>query len=63
MDIAALSMVMSQNQIMESVGVAMLDKSLETQEMAGSEVLQLIDGAALERSINPNIGGNIDLMI
>lgn len=63
MDIAALSMVMSQNQIMESVGVAMLDKSLETQEMVGSEVLQLIDGAALERSINPNIGGNIDLMI
>ncbi len=63
MDIAALSMVMAQNQIMDSVGVAMLDKSLEMQEMAGSEVIQLLDGAALERSVNPAIGGNIDLMI
>lgn len=63
MDIAALSMVMAQNQIMDSVGVAMLDKSLEMQEMAGSEVIQLLDGAALERSVNPTIGGNIDLMI
>lgn len=63
MDIAALSMVMAQNQIMDSVGVAMLDKSLEMQEMAGSEVIQLLDGADLERSVNPAIGGNIDLMI
>lgn len=63
MDIAALSMAMSQNNIMESVGVAMLSKSLDTQEMVGSEVLQLLDGAALERSINPSIGGNIDLSI
>lgn len=63
MDIAALSMVMAQNQIMDSVGVAMLDKSLEMQEMAGSEVIQLLDGASLERSVNPAIGGNIDLMI
>ncbi|MCQ2544522.1 MAG: YjfB family protein [Lachnospiraceae bacterium] len=63
MDIVALSMVMAQNQIMDSVGVAMLDKSLEMQEMAGSEVIQLLDGAALERSVNPAIGGNIDLMI
>lgn len=63
MDIAALSMVMAQNQIMDSVGVAMLDKSLEMQEMAGSEVIQLLDGAVLERSVNPAIGGNIDLMI
>ena len=44
MDIAALSMAMSQNNIMESVGVAMLSKSLDTQEMVGSEVLQLLDG-------------------
>ena len=31
--------------------------------MAGSEVIQLLDGAALERSVNTAIGGNIDLMI
>lgn len=63
MDIAALSMAMAQNKIMDSVGVAMLSKALDTQEMAGNEVVQMIDSAAMERSINPAIGGNIDISV
>ncbi|MCR4695681.1 MAG: YjfB family protein [Lachnospiraceae bacterium] len=63
MDIAALSMAMAQNRIMESFGVEMLSKTLDTQEQIGSEVVQMIDSAAMERSINPAIGGNIDISI
>lgn len=63
MDIAALSMAMAQNRIMESFGVEMLSKTLDTQEQIGGEVLQMIDSAAMERSINPTIGGNIDISI
>ena len=63
MDIAALSMAMAQNKIMESFGVEMLSKTLDTQEQIGNEVVQMIDSAAMERSINPAIGGNIDISI
>jgi hypothetical protein len=63
MDIAALSMAMAQNRIMESFGVEMLSKTLDTQEQIGNEVVQMIDSAAMERSINPAIGGNIDISI
>ena len=63
MDIAALSMVMAQNKIMESVGVAMLDKTLDLQEDVGAEVVSMIDAAALERSVNPAVGGAIDISV
>ena len=63
MDIAALSMAMAQNRIMESFGVEMLSKTLDTQEQVGNQVVQMIDSAAMERSINPAIGGNIDISI
>ncbi|MBP5275521.1 MAG: YjfB family protein [Lachnospiraceae bacterium] len=63
MDIAALSMAMAQNKIMESFGVEMLSKTLDTQEQIGNEVVQMIDSAAMERSINPAVGGNIDISI
>lgn len=63
MDIAALSMAMAQNKIMESFGVKMLSKTLDTQEQIGNEVVQMIDSAAMERSINPAVGGNIDISI
>ena len=63
MDIAALSMAMAQNKIMESFGVEMLSKTLDTQEQIGNEVVQMIDSAAMERSINPAIGGNIDIIV
>ena len=63
MDIAALSMAMAQNKIMASFGVKMLSKTLDTQEQIGNEVVQMIDSAAMERSINPAVGGNIDISI
>ena len=63
MDIAALSMAMSQNKIMESVGVAVLANALDTQENVGDEVVAMIDSAAMERSVNPAIGGAIDISV
>lgn len=63
LDIAALSMVMSQQNTMQSVGVAMLDKTLDMQEAMGSEVMELIDSAAMERSVNPAIGSVIDMLV
>lgn len=63
MDIAALSMAMAQNDIGTKVGVAVLDKSLDTAENVGAQLVQMIDSAAMQRSVTPHIGGNIDISV
>lgn len=62
MDIPALSMALSQNKVLNDVGVAMLSKSLDTMESAGEALVSTIDSAA-ELSVNPNLGANIDIRI
>lgn len=62
MDIAALSMSMAQTELMNSVGIAMLDKSLEmSNEMADTFTAAL--DHSMELSVNPHIGANIDISI
>ncbi len=62
MDIPALSMALSQNKVLNDFGVAMLSKSLDTMQDTGEALVATIDAAA-ELSVNPNVGGNIDLRI
>ncbi|MBQ7425357.1 MAG: YjfB family protein [Lachnospiraceae bacterium] len=65
MDIPALSMALSQNRLLNDVDVAMLSKSLDTMQENGDVLVAAMDSmpAASELSVNPNIGGNIDLRI
>lgn len=63
MDIAKLSMNIAQTNLLNGVGTAMLAKSLDMAEAMGSSVTELLDAAALERSVNPDIGGNIDISL
>lgn len=63
MDIAGLSMGLSQSRFMNDVGVAVLAKSLDQARTTGDMMTNLIDSAALERSVNPELGGNIDIRI
>ena len=58
LDIPSLSMAMSQNKVMNEVGVAMLDMSLDNFTEAGDTMTKL-----MEQSVNPNIGGNIDVSV
>ena len=62
MDIPALSMALAQNRTLNDVGIAMLSKNLDIMEDAGSAVVASMD-AVSELSVNPNIGGNIDLRV
>lgn len=62
MDIAALSMSMAQTNLMNSVGIAMLDKSLELNTDLGENLTAMID-RSMELSVNPHIGANIDISI
>ena len=63
MDIAGLSVALSQNTVLTKVGTAVLDKALDTNEVLGQNLVSMIDAAALERSINPHIGSNFDMLV
>lgn len=63
MDIASLSMNMASNATLSKVGTAVLDKALDMNEEMGQGLVNMIDAAAMERSVNPNVGGNFDYRV
>lgn len=62
MDIASLSTVKAQNMSVTQVGIAMLDKSLENMDTLGRGIVKMMDAAAMERSVNPSVGSNFDML-
>lgn len=63
MDIPALSMSMAQTNVLSDVGTAMLAKSMEQAEVVSASLTEMIDSAAMERSVYPELGGNIDVSV
>lgn len=63
MDIAGLSMSMASANLQNKVGTAMLSKTMDTNEALGQGLVEMIDSAAMERSVTPQVGANIDLRI
>ena len=63
MDIAGLSMSMASNNLQTKVGTAVLGKAMDTNEALGQGIVQMMDSAAMERSVTPELGTNIDLRI
>ena len=63
MDIARLSMSMASGRLQTDVGMAVLGKAMDTQEAQGQAVVELIDSAAMERSVTPQLGANIDVRL
>ena len=58
MNIPAISMATSQMNLQSEIGVAMLDKSLESLEDAGAGMVKL-----MEQSVTPNLGSNFDMQV
>ena len=63
MDIAALSMNLAQTNLLSDVGTAVLSKSLEQAQNTGSAITEMPDASAMERSVYPGLGSNIDIMV
>ena len=61
MDIPALSMALSQMKVSSDVGTAVLSKTIDTNEQMGASLVNMIDKAAMERSVNPSVGSNFDV--
>ena len=58
MDIAALSMAMAQDRVMTDVGTAMLSKAIDQGQETGDTLTKM-----MEQSVNPNLGGHIDISL
>jgi len=65
MDMGLVSMAVNfkNSMNMADISTAVLAKALDTNEQYGQGLVQLLDSAALERSVNPAVGGNIDISV
>ncbi|MBO7357420.1 MAG: YjfB family protein [Lachnospiraceae bacterium] len=60
MNISNISLGLTELQKNDQIGIAVLSKAMDTNESLGEGLVNMIDSAAMERSVNPHIGGNVD---
>ncbi|MCM3714651.1 YjfB family protein [Halalkalibacter oceani] len=66
MDIALLSMAMSQGQVQQQASMAVMKKALGNAEQQGEALQKLMgsaDAAAIQHAAQPHLGGSIDLKL
>ncbi len=63
MDIAGIASNLKQSDTLQKVGTAVLAKALDNNEAIGQGLVNMIDSAAMERSVNPTIGGGFDMRV
>ncbi len=63
MDIPELSMALSMSKVQQDWGTAMLANSLEMLSDVGGSLAEMMDTSAMELSVNPDVGANIDLRL
>lgn len=56
MDIAALSMGLSQMKLANEVGASVLKMAMDTSKIQAADLTRM-----MEQSVNPHMGGNIDI--
>lgn len=61
--ITQLSPSINQAKLTTDFGVAMLAKTMNNNEQLGQNLANMIDAAAMERSVNPSVGGNFDFRV
>lgn len=62
MNIPELSTALANVQVTNQVGIAMLDKAMETSEASGASLIRMMD-RSMELSVNPHIGSNFDMSV
>lgn len=63
MDIAAMSVAFSQSNVQQQVGLSVMKMALGVEATNGDSIASLVSGAtkAMESSVQPNIGANLDI--
>lgn len=63
MDIAGVSTALANVNLQTKVGTAVLGKALDTSRDMGARLVDMIDSAAMERSVNPAVGAYFDMRV
>ena len=63
MDIPAISMAMSQINLMQQVNVSLMSEQMDLAEVTGDAITKMMDAASMERSVNPSVGANFEMCI
>jgi len=65
MDIAALSMGLSQMKVAQEASVSVLKMAMDSMKGQSVDLTQMLEVNTnmMEQSVNPHIGGNIDISI
>lgn len=61
MDIVAASMALSQSNLSDQVGMALMNLAKDQMEVSGENLVKSMK--SMELSVNPNVGGQIDISI
>jgi len=59
----ALNITLSDTKIRNDIGFAVLAKKMDTDEQAGAALIDMMNRSFMEKSVNPNVGGNIDISV
>lgn len=62
MNIPQLSTNLANVNLMNQVGIAVLDKAMENSEAAGASLINMMD-RSMELSVNPTVGSNFDMYV
>jgi len=60
--IPAMSVAMSNAKVQNAAAVSMLKKSMDVSEQGGQALIDMMK-SSMERSVNPAVGGNIDVSV
>ncbi|SCL91387.1 YjfB family protein [Sporanaerobacter sp. PP17-6a] len=65
MDIPSLSIALSQSKLYQEVGVSVMEMAMDSIKMQGTDLTKMMETTTkiMQQSVNPNIGGNIDISI
>jgi len=65
MDIAAISMMLSQTKIQQQAGISVVKMAMNTGENQVNELIEMLQKTtnALENSVTPYLGRNIDITL
>ncbi|MBR6326800.1 MAG: YjfB family protein [Lachnospiraceae bacterium] len=58
-----LSVSLNTSNTINDYSVKMLAKTMDVNEQMGQNLVQMIDSAAMERSVNPSVGANFDMTV
>jgi len=63
MDIAAMSVALNQSKVQQQAGISVMKMAMGVEETKGNSIASLADETtkAMESSVQPNLGANLDI--